>query len=184
MNPRFTSLLAWVFLLWVVGSPPVKAGPGGRGGSNDGLSGGPVHVSGYLRSNGTYVSPYYRSRPGYGSPGRHSSGSSGGSGDGWYGGYDPGPAHRSSAPPKRPTNEKDASGDSSPWKPGTVVVVGGAPLPNPTGPFRLTDPWGTAQPRPMAPPPPPPEPKRQVYLHSYVNEKGVTVWEYRYRTIP
>jgi|GEM_PF-6594767 len=56
-----TAILGIIFLI-----PNVTEARGGGGGHSGGGHSGSVHVNGYYRGNGTYVSPYNRSAPGGG----------------------------------------------------------------------------------------------------------------------
>jgi hypothetical protein len=69
--PNFSPLKVCLASLTVMGiiysSADLVSARGGYGGGSYRSHGGSVHVRGYTRKDGTYVSPYTRSAPGYGS---------------------------------------------------------------------------------------------------------------------
>lgn len=82
MKPRtFSTLFLTTFLSGTVCLVPHNACAKGGGSYGGGSHGGAVHVSGYTRSNGTYVQPYTRSAPHHGSSYSGSSTYSGSSSD-------------------------------------------------------------------------------------------------------
>jgi len=66
-NPLKISLAALTIVGIIYSSTDLVSARGGHGGGRYSSHGGSVHVRGYTRKDGTYVSPYTRSAPGYGS---------------------------------------------------------------------------------------------------------------------